>query len=106
MLTWVVDAGSQFTSVGHGGGLNECRVTDNVSSSSPCRQTGKGRKEGRKEPTPPIKKNNSIPKSSTVQNHFLSNTIAASVACVPLAPTVNRILMIEFNCGFKKFSKT
>jgi hypothetical protein len=81
MLTWVVDAGSQFTSVGHGGGLNECRVTDNVSSSSPCRQTGKGRKEGRKEPTPPIKKNNSIPKSSTVQNHFLSNTIAASVAC-------------------------
>jgi hypothetical protein len=81
MLTWVVDAGSQFTSAGHGGGLNECRVTDNVSSSIPCRQTGKERKEGT---NPTIKKDNSIPKSS-LQNHFLSNTIATSVACVPLA---------------------
>jgi hypothetical protein len=49
------------------------------------RQEKEGRKEGRQEPTPPIKKSNSILKSSTVQNHFLSNTIATSVACVPLA---------------------
>ncbi len=66
---------------------------------------GRQEKEGRKEPTPPIKKNNSIPKSSTVQNHFLSNTIATSHSLCAFGPTVNRILMIEFNCGFKNFSK-